>query len=245
MKATKTTPETKRQAKPAHASKAKAAPAGGEASDGAKTAQRPPRRQRRTIAEMRAMVLCECEKELCELASEGDRKARTEGKEGVAPDTFLRGLRSIAADFVVDRQRLQAIQRGYGLLTTIRNARDEAQRLLSERGDYQQAPFQQLARLVTLLKDRNELFFSYPEEAADFTRRELVLRAFDTQDFLGLRRLGSIRELALLTLYCDPDHGVDEGRGSKQTWFELRKAEMNAIRLARKRLRKLDPLYGR
>jgi hypothetical protein len=201
------------------------------------------RRQSKTPAEMRSLVLRRCTDELRVLAN---------GKES-NPDALLRGLRSIAAEMVADREALKAVERGYQLLAEIRDARDEARRLIESLQGSQSSnsrlgasPWNDLASLVELLSGRQEFHFYYPEGTVNVTHREVVLRYFDNGEFLGrIGRHATVRELALLSLFLDPDQGVHEGRGTRQTWWAALKAEEDAIRIARKRLRKSDPLYGK
>jgi hypothetical protein len=199
------------------------------------------RRLGETLPEMRSNVLRWCEGELRELAT----------KDKADADAFLRGLRSIAADIESARQELKAVQHCHHLLMAIRNVRDEAKCLLkkSQPGSMSQVhahSWNHLASLVELLNGREELFFSYPEGTRDLTHRELVLRQFDNGRFLGhYGRRADTRELALLSLFLDPDHGVTDGRGDKGTYWDVVKTEEDAIRIARKRLRKSNPLYGR
>jgi hypothetical protein len=227
------------QAKRPPRGEAQAPAAGQDARQGTKAPQ--------TREELRARVLDRCERELRDLAS---------GPRG-NPDAFIRGLRSVAVDIEMSYPELRTVQKGYQLLTQIRDARDEAQKLLTSQQDSplaKQAPLNALANIVELLRSvpgaraqgRTEFFFHYPEETKHVTRREQVLRQFDNRNFVGQHRHATLRELALLSLFMDPDHGIEGrvGRSLGTVWSIFRREE-NAIRLARERLRKADPVYRR
>ncbi len=206
---------------------------------------RAPRPQ--TREELRARVLDRCKRELRNLDS---------GPRG-NPDAFIRGLRSIAHVLEMSCSELKTVQRGYQLLTQIRDARDEAQKLLASQQDAplaRQAPLNALANIVELLRsvpgacpEGRKEFFLYSEENKHVTRRELVLRLFDKPNFVEQHRHATLRELALLSLFMDPGHGIEGRVGERDlgTVWSIFKHEENAIRLARERLRKSDPVYRR
>ena len=196
----------------------------------------------KTPAEMRANVLRNCEDEI--------RLTLVKEKAPVDPETFLRGLRGVRAEEKADLERLRRIRRGHELLSAIRDARDEAQRLFESERDLPwphrtcllpyQAPLNGLASIVDILRGRSELDICPPQEDVP-THRQVVLGGFGHDRFLGKKgRQADNRELALLSLYLDPDSGIDQRLDpkQKQTWWNILKSEVDAIRLARKRLRK-------
>jgi len=170
---------------------------------------RAPRPQ--TREELRARVLDRCKRELRNLDS---------GPRG-NPDAFMQGTAFYRARLRNELFELKTVQRGYQLLTQIRDARDEAQKLLASQQDAplaRQAPLNALANIVELLRsvpgacpEGRKEFFLYSEENKHVTRRELVLRLFDKPNFVEQHRHATLRELALLSLFMDPGHGI-EGR---------------------------------
>jgi hypothetical protein len=217
MHVTRTTQPKAQQAQRPPRGEAIAGQAGQDAREAEKAAR---------LAALRERVFQLCDTELRKLAR------------GAGQDpAFARGLRSIAAEMAHDREALATVQRGYQVLEDILRARDTARDMLKAKVGDNRQPWTALRGLVSLLDGRPELRFHYPEGEATFTHREVVLRRFDSEDFLGLRRPATVRELALLCLWLDAVHGVHEGRIGKPTPWPIVKAEEDAIRLARKRLR--------
>jgi len=63
-----------------------------------------------------------------------------------------------------------------------------------------------------------------------------VLRLFDKPNFVEQHRHATLRELALLSLFMDPGHGIEGRVGERDlgTVWSIFKHEENAIRLARR-----------
>jgi len=74
-----------------------------------------------------------------------------------------------------------------------------------------------------------------------------VLRLFDKPNFVEQHRHATLRELALLSLFMTRAMAsrAESARRDLGTVWSIFKHEENAIRLARERLRKSDPVYRR
>jgi hypothetical protein len=199
---------------------------------------------------LRARVAARCEQELRALC-------RRDGS--VEQDVFIAGLKGMRDE--LDNERLRALPRAEATraIREIARAVDRADAALkSLRSDELLEPsLRDLLAIVDALGQIPELTdlrlairgrpknakdddweFAFTAELSKYQRRQIV-QQFARVPFLGLNRPPSVRELAILSLFFDPEHGCDARRTSSlpplKSPAAVIKAEMDAMRHVVKR----------